>query len=101
MREKIRLGSQHEKNSDQFIKKDLQAAIKSVIRRLDKLDAHISGLIASSDELKGKYKRLQLVKCVGPILSATLLAELPELGKINDKKIAALVGANQGWSSPC
>ena len=35
---------------------------------------------------------MQSVKGVGPVLSTTLLADLPELGTLNRKKIAALVG---------
>ena len=35
---------------------------------------------------------LQSVPGVGPVMSRTLLADLPELGKLNRKQIAALVG---------
>lgn len=35
---------------------------------------------------------LRSVKGIGPVTARTLLAELPELGKLNRKKIAALVG---------
>jgi transposase len=37
---------------------------------------------------------------IGPVISRTLLAELPELGKLNRKQIAALVGvAPLNWDS--
>ncbi len=35
---------------------------------------------------------MQTVKGIGPITAATLTADLPELGRLNNKKIAALVG---------
>jgi transposase len=35
---------------------------------------------------------LQDVHGVGPVLASTLIALLPELGKINDKQVTALVG---------
>ncbi len=35
---------------------------------------------------------LQSVPGIGPVLATTLIAELPELGKLNRKQIAALVG---------
>ncbi len=38
------------------------------------------------------YNLLLGVKGVGPVLTTTLLAELPELGQLNRKQIAALVG---------
>ena len=77
MRDKVRMGSQLEKTCDAYVRKDLRAAIKSIERRLAKLDTHISEIIDSDHELKTKRKRLELIKCVGPILSATLLGELP------------------------
>ena len=39
-----------------------------------------------------KDQLLRSVKGVGPVLSVTLVADLPELGQLNRKQIAALVG---------
>lgn len=42
--------------------------------------------------LQAKAERLQQMQGVGPVLAATLLAYLPELGEEDDRRIAALVG---------
>ena len=49
-------------------------------------------LIKGDEELHEKFKLLRSMKGVGPVLAITLLAELPELGKISKREIAALVG---------
>ena len=41
---------------------------------------------------EGREKLLRSVPGVGPVLTLTLLAELPELGTLDRKQIAALVG---------
>lgn len=70
--------------------------IRQVLALLEKqrvqLDAEIAKLLQSDDDWKAKDEILQSVPGVGPSTSATLLAELPELGHLNRQKIAALVG---------
>ena len=70
--------------------------IRQVLALLDKqrmqLDAEIAKLVESNDDWKAKDQILQSVPGVGPGTSATLLADLPELGRLNRQKIAALVG---------
>lgn len=56
------------------------------------LDQRIAKLINANDALKAKNDILRSMKGVGPVLAQTLLALLPELGELNRKQIAALVG---------
>jgi len=56
------------------------------------LDNEITKFIHQSPIWKEKDKLLRSVPEVGPVTSATILAMLPELGTLNRKKIAALVG---------
>ena len=49
-------------------------------------------LVRQSTCLHKQLKRLCLVNGVGPILATTLLADMPELGKISAKAAAALLG---------
>lgn len=60
--------------------------------QLDQADQAISAHLKSHEELQRKAARLQQLQGVGPVLAASLLAYLPELGEENDKRIAALVG---------
>jgi transposase len=81
----------------------LQAQAKSVTRSIEKnlkqldsqiqsLELRIAALIENDDDWRGKTKLLQTIPGVGPVVASTLIAELPELGKINRQEIAALVG---------
>jgi Transposase and inactivated derivatives len=56
------------------------------------LDNEITKFIHQSPIWKEKDKLLRSVPEVGPVTSATILAMLPELGTLNRRKIAALVG---------
>jgi transposase len=67
--------------------------ILDVLRKeLKKLDAEIARLIEADDDWRNKSELLQTVPGVGPATSATLVAELSELGKLNRHRIASLVG---------
>lgn len=56
------------------------------------LDKAIAKLIESDDDFRAKSELLQSVPGVGAGTSATLIAELPELGRLNREEIAALAG---------
>jgi len=90
--EKVRAQTQLSKTTNTFLNKDLKAHLKNLLKRIAKITVHIAELIASDEEFKSRAKHLQQVKGVGPILAATVLGELPELGQLNDKKISALAG---------
>lgn len=61
-------------------------------KELKELDKKIDEQIQQIPHFKEKEKILRSAKGVGPVLCAKLLSGLPELGTINRKKIAALVG---------
>jgi transposase len=66
--------------------------VKLLEKQIAACDAEIQTLIAADDALKTKAERLDAIPGVGQITAATVLAELPELGKISDAAAAALVG---------
>jgi len=76
--------------------KALQARIKAHIewleQELGKLDDDLGHAVRQSPVWREKEALLRTTPGVGPVLSLTLLAELPELGLLNRKQIAALVG---------
>ena len=59
---------------------------------LAQLDEEISTQLKKNPVWRHKRKIYETLTGVGPVTSATMLAELPELGKVNRKRIAALVG---------
>jgi transposase len=61
-------------------------------QHLKDIDREINDFNRQDSTLKDKQDLLRTVKGVGPITACILTANLPELGRINKKKIAALVG---------
>jgi transposase len=74
------------------IRKDIEKIIVFLQKQLKAIDKKLSQAIQIDQNLLKKNKLLRSVKGVGPVVSATLLAELPELGTLTGKKIAALAG---------
>jgi transposase len=60
--------------------------------RVQALEAELAALIAANPTWRERDALLQSVPGVGPTLSATLLAEVSELGAVSGKQAAALVG---------
>jgi transposase len=73
-------------------RKAIGAVVATLDRQISKLDGRIRGLIDSDDQFKDLDGLLRGVPGVGPTLSATLVAELPELGHADAGRIAALAG---------
>ena len=72
--------------------KDIQSHIAWLEKCLEKADKNLNNLLRKSPVWREKDEILQSTPGVGPVLSMTLLANLPELGTLNRKQIAALVG---------
>lgn len=70
----------------------IKAHIAWLEQELDEMNSSLKHFIEDSPIWREKDNLLQSVPGVGPVLSSTLLAELPELGTLNRKQIAALVG---------
>jgi transposase len=74
------------------IRRSLTQHIRWLERQLGDVDDELGRMIEASPLWRAKDNLLQSVPGVGPVLSRTLLGELPELGQLNRKQIAALVG---------
>lgn len=75
-----------------YIREDIQENIDWLEKRLDRVNKDIDKFIKKSALWREKDTILQSMPGVGPVLSVTLLSGLPELGALNRKQIAALVG---------
>jgi transposase len=78
--------------ANELVRGDIEVHIAWLKKRLKRVDDDLDHVIQSSPVWRAKDDLLRSVPGVGPILAQALLAELPELGKLNRKKIAALVG---------
>ncbi|WP_226705234.1 IS110 family transposase, partial [Microbulbifer elongatus] len=85
-----------EKNRLSIMPKEMRTSITTMLKtikaQIDKIDTALDGMIAQADDWKEKNEILQSVPGVGKVMAYTLLSDLPELGTLNNKEIAALVG---------
>jgi len=85
-----------EQNRLQTISPSLRSSVERIIAVLKeekkKLDEQIHELMKEQKAWREQTEILGSAPGVGMVTTATLLAELPELGKMDRKKIAALVG---------
>ena len=82
------------------VRGQIKEHIEWLQQRLDAVDKEVAGLIQTSPEWLVQDEILHSTPGVGPILSSSLLADLPELGKLDRHKIAVLVGvAPLNWDS--
>jgi transposase len=74
------------------IRKSIARLVRALERELQSVDDDIDGAVRSSPAWREKEDLLASVPGVGPVISRTLIAELPELGSLDHKQIAALAG---------
>jgi transposase len=75
-----------------LVKKSLKAHITFLERELRMADTDLGTMVRESPAWRERDDLLQSVPGVGPVLSLTLLADLPELGRLSRREIAKLVG---------
>jgi len=61
-------------------------------RQITRIEEHMEKLISDSEHLRALQALLLKEPAVGPVLSRTLLAEMPELGRLNRSTAPALAG---------
>jgi transposase len=74
------------------LKKSIVRLCKALEKELAELDGEIDDHVRGSPVWAEKEDLLASVPGVGPIIARTLIAELPELGSLDRRKVAALVG---------
>ena len=74
------------------VRRGIRTHIRWLERQLSAVDRDLDDMIHQSPVWRAKEDLLRSVPGVGPIVSRTLLGELPELGQLNRRRIAALVG---------
>lgn len=74
------------------VAKGIRKHVRWLERQLEDVESDLDRTIKESAVWQAKRDLLQQVPGVGPNLARTLIAELPELGSLSNKQIAALVG---------
>ncbi len=74
------------------LKASLDAHLEWLRKALNEIDEDLDGAVRASPIWRAKEELLKSVPGIGDVASRTLIAELPELGRLNRREIAALVG---------
>jgi transposase len=74
------------------IQKSIQRLIAALEKELSSLDGDIDSAVRGSPAWRAQEDLLASVPGIGPTIARTLLAELPELGRLDGKRIASLAG---------
>jgi transposase len=74
------------------VRRGIVQHIRWLERQLHDVDDDLDRTIQASPVWRAKENLLRSVPGVGPVVSRTLIGELPELGTLPRKQIAALVG---------
>lgn len=74
------------------VRKSLAAIIDALVQALAAVEAAIDAHIAASPDAARLASLLRSLKGIGPVCAATMIADLPELGRLSGKQIASLVG---------
>lgn len=74
------------------LKKSIQRIIKVLEKELETINGDLASLIQKDESFARKSLLLNSIKGIGAVVSAGIIAELPELGMISARQISALAG---------
>lgn len=78
--------------STKAVIKSVRTVIEQLGKLIRKIEKELADLVKSDDQLQCRSRTLQSAPGVGLVTATTLVADLPELGRLNGNQIAALVG---------
>ncbi|WP_083716310.1 transposase, partial [Agrobacterium sp. DSM 25558] len=97
--------SQLDTIEEPLVRDMLEQRLRIIAADIATLDTAMRDLLKATPSLRKRHDRMCKVTGVGPVLATALLADLPELGSVSSKAIAALLGvaphARQSGSSNC
>jgi transposase len=76
----------------EVVRPSIDKVIDFLSKQIDDIDGGFRKLLKNTPAWREKDDLLQSMPGIGPVVSCTLLAQLPELGRLNRKQIAALAG---------
>jgi len=82
----------HRRASERRTRRSIERLVTALERELSACEADIATAVQNAPLWRERDELLQTAPGIGPTIARTLIAELPELGSLNRKQIAALVG---------
>ena len=78
--------------TDKWLLRQSRQLLRLLEKQMAACELDITRLIAADENLKARAQRLDAIPGVGALTAATVLAEIPELGRMSDHATAALAG---------
>ena len=92
LNEMLQAEKNRQRTQDLSLKRSIGHVLRCLQAELKAIDQEIEQFLHQHQELERQETLLRSAKSVGRVTAATLLADLPELGQLDRKEIAALVG---------
>jgi transposase len=73
-------------------RKSIQAVLNTLEAEIRGIEKVIEALLGSDDDWQQKIQLIQSVPGLGKVTAATVVADVPEIGKLNRQQISALIG---------
>lgn len=85
---------------DPLITRTIRQILRVIEKQIAKIDAQVAELVAADEKLQRRAQIIDSVPGFAQTTAAMLVTQLPELGRLNRRQIAALVGvAPLNWDS--
>ena len=79
-------------SENSVLKRSLKSLLKSLESQIKRLEGEVKDRIEADPALRRRYEVLTSIPGIGPVVATTLIAHLAELGRLDSKQVAALVG---------
>lgn len=77
---------------ERSVRASVQLIVKALTKSLAAIEAALAAHVAATPQTRALSHSLQAIRGIGPVTATTLIADLPELGQLTAKQVAALVG---------
>lgn len=78
--------------ASQYVVKEIKQMLRNLDKQISKIEEKLKAFCESNEPIRTAQEKLEKVKGIGPVLSRSLIAYLPEAGTLNDREVASLVG---------
>ena len=92
VQQRTRTANKSKTVTSRLLKRQFRQSAKQIKSQIAEIDAECREVISSDTALAGRQEILLSIPAIGTITAMTLLADMPELGKLNDKQAASLMG---------
>jgi len=92
VKDKVALKNRLHKTQLPLLKRQYKAMLRLIERQIEDIDKSIESLINQQPAMKQQFELLTSIPGIGKATAMTLLIEMPEIGRLNEKQVAALAG---------